>query len=280
MSEETDSESEQVCADFRYAAGNLIEAVKGLLINLEQLVEACTELRNGREKMKNQELTKEVFFNAIKSNDIGLSLLFLTDHTGNSYHFIPAERSKGNWEMLNLDTDDFFYVSPIPKYDSIINPSLREMREKFINSYDEDGKTPLFLAIENNFTTLVKVLVLLTDINPNKANIDGTIPIFAVINLGQIEIVKFLIEMEINIELKDSDGCTILHRVVEEEQIEIIHILLDRNVEINSLDADGNTPLHLAGKIKNKEIISLLLNNGADTQYKNNFDDAADIGII
>jgi ankyrin repeat protein len=71
-----------------------------------------------------------------------------------------------------------------------------------------------------------------------------------------------------------------LHRVVEEEQIEIIRLLLDRNVEINSLDADGNTPLHLAGKIKNKEIISLLLNNGADTQYKNNFGEVADLEII
>jgi ankyrin repeat protein len=230
--------------------------------------------------MKNQELTKEVFFNAIKSNDIGLALLFLTDHSGNSYHFIPTERSKGNWEMLNLDTDDFFYVSPVPKYDTIVNPSFRGMREKFINAYDEDGKTPLFLAIENNFTNLVKALLLLTEINPNKGNLNGTIPIFAALNLGQIEIVQFLIESEINLELQDSDGCTILHRVVEEEQIEIIRMLLDRNVEINSLDSDGNTALHLAGKIQNKEIISLLRDYGADTQHKNNFGEVADIGII
>ena len=230
--------------------------------------------------MKNQELTKEVFFNAIKSNDIGLTLLFLTDHAGNSYHFIPTERSKGNWEMLNLDTDDFFYISPVPKYDPIVNPSFREMREKFINAFDEDGKTPFFLAIENHHATLVKALILLTEINPNKANIDGTIPIFAALNLGQIEIVKFLIEIEINLELKDSDGCTLIHRAVEQEQIEIIRMLVDRNVEVNAVDADGNTPLHLAGKIKNKEIISLLLDNGADMQHKNNSGEVADIGIM
>jgi len=70
------------------------------------------------------------------------------------------------------------------------------------------------------------------------------------------------------------DGNTLLHDAVSNQKLEMIVYLIDKELQINVKNNDGNTPLHLAcmaidNKGCKKNIINLLLDNNADNTIKN-----------
>lgn len=68
---------------------------------------------------------------------------------------------------------------------------------------------------------------------------------------------------------KDKQGKTLLHKAVMHKHIDLIKILLDCNVDINSVDKYGNTPLHLALIKEDLDIALLLLNKKPEVLLKN-----------
>jgi ankyrin repeat protein len=80
---------------------------------------------------------------------------------------------------------------------------------------------------------------------------------------------KFLLENNADVDIKDNQGNTMLIYAIEEQDIEQVMLLLAHNARTNIYNNKGDTPLIIAIIMNNKEIVNELLNNGADPSMKN-----------
>ena len=90
-----------------------------------------------------------------------------------------------------------------------------------------------------------------------------------------LNVVKFFIEKDVNVNIQNKFGETALHMLVvhsniypkEEKCFEIAKILIENGADVNPQDfINKETPLHLT---KVKEMADILLKNGAKTNFKN-----------
>ncbi|MHB9148214.1 MAG: ankyrin repeat domain-containing protein [Candidatus Amoebophilus sp.] len=66
----------------------------------------------------------------------------------------------------------------------------------------------------------------------------------------------------------DAEGDSALHYAVQLGDKEMVEYLLDRNADINIQTDTGRAPLHTAARYENIEIIQVLLNRGANLKIK------------
>lgn len=85
------------------------------------------------------------------------------------------------------------------------------------------------------------------------------------IEKGNVNGVKSLLDMGIQVNGRHYRRMTPLHIAVFNENIEIIKLLIDRGAKVNLRNKDGNTALNISTLINTDiEIIKLLLNSAAD----------------
>lgn len=116
-----------------------------------------------------------------------------------------------------------------------------------LTSIDEDGNTPLLLSVVLNLPKLaIKILskLKLEDIN-TRNNEKKTALHFAAEN-NNFELLKFLISKGCDLKAVDKDGWTILHSaaagVIDEGgNWDVIELLLSYNLDITPKDKDGKT---------------------------------------
>ncbi|GLV64452.1 hypothetical protein Bmyc01_31220 [Bacillus mycoides] len=117
-----------------------------------------------------------------------------------------------------------------------------------VNSYSEDGWTPLHLAAY----------------------------------FGQKEIASFLLEHGANIHIraKNENENTPLQAAIANKQIELVSFLIEKGSDVNAVQNGGWTGLHEAALLGNEDIITLLLEHGANkTTKKNDGKTAFDIAV-
>ncbi|KAJ6229228.1 ankyrin repeat family protein [Anaeramoeba flamelloides] len=83
---------------------------------------------------------------------------------------------------------------------------------------------------------------------------------FAVLK-ENIEMIKYLIQIGINTELKNSFSLTPLNIAIKKENFEIVELLLNNNSDPNSTDSQGKTSLHICSETGNDKILEILLKN-------------------
>ena len=124
--------------------------------------------------------------------------------------------------------------------------------------------SPYFLSLSEKHKNIINV----TDIN-------NATPIHvcctSIRQNNKLEILKYLIEIRIDINGQDCYGNTALHIVSRQihDNIEIIKCLINNGININIQNKEGNTALHLVAN-SNFEKIKYLIDNGADINIKNN----------
>ncbi len=59
-------------------------------------------------------------------------------------------------------------------------------------------------------------------------------------------------------ETKDINGDTFLHLSVKIDNIELVKYFISKNVNLNIKNKDGNTPLHLAVKRRTKSEVNII----------------------
>jgi cytohesin len=98
---------------------------------------------------------------------------------------------------------------------------------------DDQGQTPLHLAITEDSATTLKLASILLNAwaDPN---------------------------------VKDDRGRTPLHEAVEEEAVNIVPHLVDKDADPNIFDAEGEAPLHLATRSGSRKMVAALLDAEAD----------------
>ncbi len=118
---------------------------------------------------------------------------------------------------------------------------------------DSFHKTPLVYAIEKN---RIKVIMYLSQkVNVPIENEDNDI--FYLAQQGELDKVREFFEA-VDINSVNKDGKTILHIGAEFSQIEIVKFALELGIDVTIKDDDGRTALNYAKFSANKEIIRIL----------------------
>ena len=154
------------------------------------------------------------------------------------------------------------------KENNIRNVSLLLDKKAKINEINNDGFTPLCLAIYNSNDSNDIINILLRSVNPNIYS-TKYIPLHLAITKKKNEVVKKLIDLGVDIN-KTFNGLTPLHIAVINDNYQITKILLDKGVDKNVKNNDGLTPLHIAAIKQTINIIQILVNAGANQKEVDN----------
>lgn len=135
-----------------------------------------------------------------------------------------------------------------------------------INIQDNQGDTPLHIAVKTNQPAIVQKL-LDAGADPNSRNTLSATPIF----YASEEVIPMLISKGADVNAKDKMGWTPIHAFVNKNRFKSTRILLKTpKRQINERESMGNTPLHLAAMKGFGELTKLLIENGASVDEINN----------
>jgi ankyrin repeat protein len=177
-----------------------------------------------------------------------------------------------------------------------------------VNQWDVFGEAPLFTVVGNytrrdggrgsidppNETEGIEIVNLLLErgANPNMqlffrpanvrgaTNLRGSTPLIRAANLGDLPMVKRLLEHGADATLYQADRQTPIHAVLagranEKDAIELIKVLHEAGTDVNVValvvhieEVRGGSPLHYAVRKRYKEVIRLLASYGADMNLK------------
>lgn len=176
------------------------------------------------------------------------------------------------------------------------------MNYTIINAISNNGKTPSHLAIEKDSIEIAEILIAhLANIEArddrkktplhyaksldmtkllvehgadiNATDKDGNTILYYAILHYKLKIITYLIEIGVNINIKNWLGETVLHLTSRRGDWEIVLALIKdakRKAQLNIKNNEGMTALHWAVKEEKEKVVELLLENGADPTIKNN----------
>jgi ankyrin repeat protein len=173
-----------------------------------------------------------------------------------------------------------------------------------INKTNKKGQFPLWIAVWNEDTAMVKLLISKgVDVSQRFKNKEITSScleiacqngLMAIVRMlvesgapvnekgyvghsalriasrnGRLDIVKYLIGKGAEIDSKGDDQATPLESAAGKGHLEIVHVLVEQGAKVNHQDKEGDTPLGEAARSGHMEVIQYLLSKGADTSLKN-----------
>ena len=155
--------------------------------------------------------------------------------------------------------------------DSVKNNLSQNEFKSFINSKTNKGQTPLHYASFVGNIKLIKLLIQNGAEILSKTNNGLNVLHLATMGNKITSFYYFIEKYKININSKDIKENTNLHLATFFNSKKIFNYLLTNNkIDINSQNKDGYTPLHFAVINHNKSMVKKLLMKGADCNIKNN----------
>ncbi|MDR0590302.1 MAG: ankyrin repeat domain-containing protein [Puniceicoccales bacterium] len=151
---------------------------------------------------------------------------------------------------------------------------VRNMSDKNVKNWDNNGKTALHYAAKNGHKNVVQFLLDNgADVNAGaKGGLnEGRTALHYAAENGHKKVVRFLLDNGADEKIKDGQGKTALHYAAEGGQFDIVTFLVLRNnIPVNARDNQGRTPLHYAAENGHKNVVRFLLDNGADVNTRTN----------
>lgn len=131
------------------------------------------------------------------------------------------------------------------------------------------GYTPLILAVSSNNANVVKKLIE-KEVDINLTDKFGNTPLMIALLNDRREIAKLLIEQGADVKKANQDGETPLMAAASYGYKDMVKLLYKKRVDINLTDKFGNTPLMIALQNKHPSTAKFLIKHGADVEKANN----------
>ena len=106
------------------------------------------------------------------------------------------------------------------------------------------GETQLHHCARKGFTTSVKRLLSIRNINVNVKDVNGSTPLHYAASNGHIEIIRLLLQNGAEVNAKDDSGWTPLHDAAYHGHVDILHLLVENGADLEVQDNDGWRALH------------------------------------
>jgi len=206
----------------------------GLTSNTNDMIEKL------KTHIQNKESKKIILL--IKQNP---EVLNLEDENGTSGLMIIAYSGleKVFEEAIELKKSFSFHEAIVAGKMEVVKNYLEQNNTDLINTYSNDGFTPLSLAAFFNQTEIAKLLVK----NGANPNLSATNP----------------------------SKVNALHSAIAKENYELCEILLAKGADVNAVQVQNVTALHSAVHRGNLELTKLLIENGASMSLKMDNGDTA-----
>lgn len=143
---------------------------------------------------------------------------------------------------------------------------------------NENGHNPLDLAVAKNSPEVVKFLVSNYVLQSSEKTYSPEIAHLLISQYRESKANEFykkleiLKSMDVDFNIRNQKGQTIIHAAVLKNNLDLIKAMEQLGVDINAADNEGLTSLHLASmKAHNIEVLKLLTELGADTSLKTSF---------
>eukprot|EP00249_Psilotum_nudum_P008202 c21113_g1_i2 orf=952-2046(-) len=147
---------------------------------------------------------------------------------------------------------------------NMVNLLLAAGAKKDVNS--ETGRCPFFEAVYNQHPSVVNFFLEYGSVNVSRKDLRGWTALHLAVSLNNLEILRILVEKEIDIEAKDRDGIAALHLAAAEGYLECVKMLVEAGADKNSRGPDGFTPMHIAADKGFANIVGYLLDAGANSR--------------
>ncbi|XP_043469331.1 serine/threonine-protein phosphatase 6 regulatory ankyrin repeat subunit C-like [Leptopilina heterotoma] len=131
---------------------------------------------------------------------------------------------------------------------------------KMFAKRDEDGNTPLHLAIKENQPTVVNYL--LQECNVNAKNLRDERPIHYAALYNRQEFTKSLIDNGASVNVKDIEGKTPLDLALAKQNLQTAEILFKNGAALSAYDLKYMVSLRSAAQSGNLEMVKLLMSKG------------------
>ena len=137
------------------------------------------------------------------------------------------------------------------------------------NAVDNEGRTPIHLAVSRDPDGQMTTLLLEAGADPNRAQRgDSQFRAKTLLHLAAEThnpvVVKHLLDGGADVNSRDGQGRTALHVAAERHHSKVVASLLDGGADVNIRDEQGRTALHLAMAMNQCKLSELLVEHGAD----------------
>lgn len=127
-----------------------------------------------------------------------------------------------------------------------------------INATANGGETPLYMAIQNNQLSTVRVL-LSKGADPNCKTAQGMNALMCAIHHGFTDVALELLKFPIDLTHTLDDKTNALHLACSLNQPQVVDALIQKGIDVNAGRWDGHAALHLAAKSGNLAMVKSLV---------------------
>ncbi|KAJ3430802.1 molting protein mlt-4 [Anaeramoeba flamelloides] len=248
------------------------------------LIDILSDLEISQSKQVLSFLKIDYIYNAVIMEDYELmemifkfnkkSALDLTTNDDNVLHF--AIKNKCNQKIIKLILENSSFLYKVPNK-GFITPLLLTIKVGQLNTLrtfaefdkridlnfslkDLNDITPFLYSAKYSQLEIMKFLVSKEQVNINhqESSSQNSALHYAILH-GNIEMVKYLLDVGIDKELKNEQILTPLNMAIRKQKYEIVKLLLEKKCDPTSKNKNSLSSLHFAAQRGNHKILKMLL---------------------
>ncbi|KAF5691998.1 ankyrin repeat protein [Fusarium circinatum] len=153
-----------------------------------------------------------------------------------------------------------------------LDPNWNDLKSMVnIPSPEDENKTPLHLAAQRGFRSVVRKLLDEGAANASAGDEDGWTPLHFACSAGHTAVIDELLSHGADPGLTDSYGENLLHQAISYGQKAAFDMIIEKCPELlNITSKAGETPLHMAILSGNEQMVDVCLKKGAAVNIKDN----------
>ncbi|XP_030109741.1 E3 ubiquitin-protein ligase MIB2 isoform X5 [Mus musculus] len=176
-----------------------------------------------------------------------------------------AERARENKSAASVSVAGGRQGSPWPALTSTLPPGSLSVALDKLRTQKSDPEHPGRLVVEAALGNVARALDLLRR-HPEQVDTknQGRTALQVAAYLGQVELVRLLLQARASMDLPDDEGNTVLHYTAMGNQPEATRVLLSAGCAVDARNGTRSTALHVAVQRGFLEVVKILCERGCD----------------